>query len=81
MVCKMLLSISYTVEHAENQLFIAVLCKMQEMCVITKYRLFDKTPMRHFAIGSYAGPRLLYTKTEGSYVVDGHVVNIACPQK
>ena len=47
------------------------------MCVITKYRLFDKTPMRHFAIGSYAGPRLPYTKTEGSYVVDGHVLNIA----
>ena len=47
------------------------------MCVITKYRLFDKTPMRHFAIGSYAGPRLFYTKTEGGYVVDGHVLNIA----
>ena len=30
------------------------------MCVITKYRLFDKTPMRHFAIGGYAGPRLTY---------------------
>ena len=50
---------------------------MQEMCVITKYRLFDKTPMRHFAIGGYAGPRLFYTKTEGSYVVDGYVLNIA----
>ena len=81
MVCKMLLSISYTVERAENQLFMAVLCKMYEMCVITKYRLFDKTPMRHFAIGSYAGPRLPYTKTEGRYVVDRHVVNIACPKK
>ncbi len=77
----MLLSISYTVESVENQLFIAVLCKMQEMCVITKYRLFDKTPMRNFAIGSNVGPRLLYTKTEGSYVVDGHVLNIAWPQK
>ncbi len=32
------------------------------MCVITKYRLFDKTPMRHFAIGGYAGPRLTYTQ-------------------
>lgn len=77
MVCKMLLSISYTVESVENQLFISVLCKMQEMCVITKYRLFDKTPMRHFAIGSNVGSRLLYTKTEGSYVVGGHVLNIA----
>lgn len=77
----MLLSISYTVESVENQLLIAILCKMQEMCVITKYRLFDKTPMRHFAIGGYAGPRLPYTKTEGRYVVDGHVVNIEWPQK
>ncbi len=51
------------------------------MCVITKYRLFDKTPMRNFAKGSNVGPRLLYTKIEGSYVVDGHVVNIAWPQK
>lgn len=62
MVCKMLIGISYTVESIENQLFIAVLCKMQEMCVITKYRLFDKTSMRHFAIGGYAGPRLTYTQ-------------------
>lgn len=77
----MLLSISYTVERVENQLFMAILCKMYEMCVITKYRLFDKTPMRHFAIGGYAGPRLFYTKAEGSYVVDGHAVNIAWPQK
>lgn len=77
MVCKMLIGISYTVESVENQLFIAVLCKMYEMCVITKYRLFDKTPMRHFAIGSYARPRLPYTRTEGGYVVDGHVLNIA----
>lgn len=77
MVCKMLLSISYTVESAENQLLIAVLCKMQEMCLITKYRLFDKTPMRNFAKGSNAGPRLPYTKTEERYVVDGHVLNIA----
>lgn len=77
----MLLSISYTVERVENQLFVAVLCKMYEMCVITKYRLFDKTPMRNFAKGSNVGPRLLYTKTEGRYVVDGHAVNIAWPQK
>lgn len=77
----MLLSISYTVERLENQLFVAVLCKMYEMCVITKYRLFDKTPMRNFAKGSNVGPRLLYTKTEGRYVVDGHAVNIAWPQK
>lgn len=77
----MLLSISYTVERVENQLFMAVLCKMYEMCVITKYRLFDKTPMRNFAKGSNVGPRLLYTKTEGRYVVDGHAVNIAWPQK
>ena len=42
MVCKMLIGISYTVESVENQLFMAVLCKMYEMCVITKYRLFDK---------------------------------------
>lgn len=77
----MLIGISYTVERVENQLFIVVLCKMYEMCVITKYRLFDKTPMRHFANGSYTGPRLPYTKTEGRYVVDWHVVNIAWPQK
>ena len=51
------------------------------MFVITKYRLFDKTPMRNFAKVSNAGPRLLYTKTEGSYVVDGHAVNIAWSQK
>ena len=51
------------------------------MCVITKYRFFDKTPMRHFANGSNVGPRLLYTKTEGSYVVDGYAVNIAWSQK
>ena len=37
--------------------------------------------MRYFAIGSYAGPRLPYTKTEGSYVVDGYAVNIAWSQK
>lgn len=77
----MLLCISYTVESIENQLFMAILCKMQEMCVITKYRLFDKTPMRNLAIGSNVGPRLLCTKTEEDYVVDGHVLDIACPQK
>ena len=77
----MLLSISYTFESVENQLFMVVLCKMYEMCVITKYRLFDKTPMRNFANGSNVGPRLLYTKTEGRYVVDGHAVNIAWSQK
>ena len=32
----MLLSISYTVERAENQLFMVVLCKMYEMCVIKR---------------------------------------------
>ena len=32
----MLLSISYTVESVENQLFMAVLCKMYEMCVIKR---------------------------------------------
>lgn len=32
----MLLSISYTVESIENQLFMAVLCKMYEMCVIKR---------------------------------------------
>lgn len=36
MVCKMLLSISYTFERVENQLFMAVLCKMYEMCVIKR---------------------------------------------
>lgn len=36
MVCKMLLSISYTVESVESQLFMAVLCKMYEMCVIKR---------------------------------------------
>ena len=35
------------------------------MFVITKYRLFDKTPMRHFANGSNVGPRLPYTKQKG----------------
>lgn len=35
-VCKMLLSISYTIERVENQLFMAVLCKMYEMCVIKR---------------------------------------------
>lgn len=58
----MLLSISYTVERVENQLLMAVLCKMQEMCVITKYRLFDKTSMRYFAIVGNVGPRLTYTQ-------------------
>lgn len=32
----MLLSISYTVERVENQLFVVVLCKMYEMCVIKR---------------------------------------------
>ena len=32
----MLLSISYTVERVENQLLMAVLCKMYEMCVIKR---------------------------------------------
>ncbi len=32
----MLLSISYTVERFENQLFMVVLCKMYEMCVIKR---------------------------------------------
>lgn len=32
----MLLSISYTVESVENQLLMAVLCKMYEMCVIKR---------------------------------------------
>ena len=32
----MLLSISYTVERVENQLFMAILCKMYEMCVIKR---------------------------------------------
>ena len=36
MVCKMLIGISYTVESIENQLFIVVLCKMYEMCVIKR---------------------------------------------
>lgn len=32
----MLIGISYTVESIENQLFIVVLCKMYEMCVIKR---------------------------------------------
>ena len=32
----MLLSIYYTVERVENQLFMAILCKMYEMCVIKR---------------------------------------------
>ncbi len=32
----MLLSISYTVESFGNQLFMAILCKMYEMCVIKR---------------------------------------------
>ena len=32
----MLIGISYTVESIENQLFMAVLCKMYEMCVIKR---------------------------------------------
>ena len=32
----MLIDISYTVESIENQLFMAVLCKMYEMCVIKR---------------------------------------------
>lgn len=32
----MLIGISYTVERVENQMFMAVLCKMYEMCVIKR---------------------------------------------
>ena len=76
MVCKILLSISYTAERAENQLFMAVLCKMYEMCVIKRcscsinfYAQFREREQCRAAVALH--------KDEGSYVVDGHVLNIA----
>lgn len=58
----MLLSISYTVERVENQLFMAVLCKMYEMCVIKRCSCSIKLPCAISRLGVMQGRDYLTQK-------------------